>query len=244
MEIIKDLVQSIRNDSSISRILAGVHWTAVTSHNCGMASTVMSSKPHGEDTVRDAGNLEGKSARELANYLLSDNPLEASIGLASFNSLIELPKEGLIKINAFQYLVEKGKQKHVAIFGHFPYIADVRMTANKLDVYELSPEEGEHPLSEIPDLLPDAEIVAITSNSIINHTLDAILPYIKKGAFVGMVGPSTPLSPVLFEYGISMLSGVRVTDQDALYRSISQAAIFRQVEGVDLVTWLKYSAPD
>ncbi len=239
MIIFNDLIGSITRDSAIRQLLVGVHWTVVFSHNCGMASTVMSKNPHGEGRVRDAGELESRSALQLAQYVHSENTLEASIGLAAINSLIELPNHGLVEINAFKYLVERGEEKNVAVFGHFPYLDDLRKTSKQLIVFELNPIEGEHNLSEVPTLLPKADVVAITSNSLINHTLEGILPYIDKNAFVAMVGPSTPLSSVLFDYGISMLSGVRIVNETVLYQSVSQAAIFRQTKGTELITWIK-----
>jgi len=238
MKILDELIGSIKDDAPIRRIMVGVHWTAVSSRWCGLASTVMGAMPHGEGKVRDAGELENKSALELAGYTYSNNTLEASIGFASLNSLIELPSTGLVEINAFKYLVEKGKGKHMAVFGHFPYLDELRSSASQLTVFELTPVEGEHHLNEMPELLPDAEVIAITSNSLINHTLTEILPHITSGAFTALVGPTTPLSPVLFEFGIHMLSGIQVMDEAALFQSISQGAIFRQMQGDQLVTWL------
>lgn len=238
MKLFDALIGSIDQDAPIRRVLAGVHWTAVSSRGCGMASTVMEAKPHGEGKVRDAGKLETKTALELACYIYSDNTLEASIGFAALNSLITPPSAELVEINAFKYLVERGAGKHVAVFGHFPYLDELKTSASRLAVFELAPVAGEHHLNEVPKLLPDAEIVAITSNSLINHTLVEILPHIKTNAFVALVGPTTPLSPVLFDYGIHMLSGVQIMDEDALYQSIGQAAIFRQTRGAKLVTWI------
>lgn len=238
MKLFDELIGSIDQDASVRKVLAGVHWTAVSSRGCGMASTEMGSKPHGEDKVRDAGELEKKTTLELANYIFSKNTLEAGIGFAALNSLIELPSTGLVEINAFKYLVEKGVGKHVAVFGHFPYLDELRSSASRLTVFEMVPVAGEHHLNEVPKLLPYAEIVAITSNSLINHTLPEILPHIKTNAFTALVGPTTPLSPVLFDYGIHMLSGVQIVDEVALYQSISQAAIFRQTRGAKLVTWI------
>jgi hypothetical protein len=238
MKLFDELIGSIAQDAPVRRVFVGVHWTAVSSRGCGMALTVMGSKPHGEDKVRDAGELEKKTALELAHYVYCENTLEASIGFAALNSLIQPPSEGLVEINAFKYLVERGAGKHVAIFGHFPYLDELRSTASQVTVFELAPVAGEHHLNEAPKLLPDAEIVAITSNSLINHTLTEILPHIKTNAFIALVGPTTPLSQVLFDYGIHMLSGVQIVDEDALYLSVSQAAIFRQMWGVKQVIWI------
>jgi hypothetical protein len=204
-----------------------------------MASTVMSPKPHGEERVRDAGELQRKSAKELAGYMLSGNPIEASIGMAAFNSLNDFPKEKLTKVNAFKVVGEKGVGKHVAIFGHFPYLKDIKASASRTSVFELYPSGDELSLDDVPAVLPDARVVAITSTSIINHTLDAILPHLHKDAFTVLVGPSTPLSPILFDLGFNLLAGVYIVDEDALFQTIGQAAIFRQVRGADLITIAK-----
>jgi len=236
MKIIQDLLNPLGPDASIRRLLVGVHWTAVLSRHCGMASTVMSNKPHGESTVSGVGNLENLSARELAAYALSENTLEASIGLAALNSLIDIPEKNIVEVNAFQFLAEHGAGKTIAVFGHFPNAKGLQPTARQVIIFELNPAEGEHSLEEVPHLLPSADLVAITSNSIINHTLADILPHIRPGAFSILVGPSTPLSEVLFDYGLDMLAGARVTDSQLLFTSIGQGAIFRQVKGVNLIT--------
>jgi uncharacterized protein (DUF4213/DUF364 family) len=51
------------------------------------------------------------------------------------------------------------------------------------------------------------------------------------------LGPTTPLSPVLFDYGVSIASGAVVQQIDAVLRHVQQGANFRQVRraGVRLV---------
>jgi hypothetical protein len=51
-----------------------------------------------------------------------------------------------------------------------------------------------------------------------------------------VLGPTTPLSPVLFDYGVDMVSGTKVVDVEAVLRCISQGATFKQVKGVRLLT--------
>jgi uncharacterized protein (DUF4213/DUF364 family) len=51
-----------------------------------------------------------------------------------------------------------------------------------------------------------------------------------------VIGPSTPLSPVLFQHGVGIISGTRVVDEAAVLRTVGQGASFRQVEGVKLLT--------
>jgi uncharacterized protein (DUF4213/DUF364 family) len=56
-------------------------------------------------------------------------------------------------------------------------------------------------------------------------------------ALVMMLGPSTPLSPVFYNYGVSILSGTRVINEATVLRTVSQGATFQQVEGVRLLTF-------
>jgi uncharacterized protein (DUF4213/DUF364 family) len=92
---------------------------------------------------------------------------------------------------------------------------------------------------EAADLLPQADVVAITSSALINHSLDRLLGLAASGALVTLLGPSTPLSPLLFDYGISILAGARVVDEEAALRTITQGGSFQQVQGVQLVTYFK-----
>jgi uncharacterized protein (DUF4213/DUF364 family) len=90
MTILKDLIASLPDDVAVRSVQAGAHWTAVCSRYCGLASTVTGDRPHDQNRVRDVGRLHLKSARELAEYALSDNPLESSLGVAAINSLLDV----------------------------------------------------------------------------------------------------------------------------------------------------------
>ncbi len=90
-----------------------------------------------------------------------------------------------------------------------------------------------------PDLLPCADLVAITSSSLVNGTFDGLLALCPPHATVMLLGPSTPLSPALFDYGVDILSGARVVDEAAVLRTVGQGASFRQVEGVRLLTFVR-----
>ncbi|NLG70882.1 MAG: hypothetical protein GX495_02400, partial [Chloroflexi bacterium] len=78
--------------------------------------------------------------------------------------------------------------------------------------------------------------VALTGSALINHTLDRLLSYCRPEAQVMILGPSTPLSAVLFKHGATLLSGSVVVDEAAVFRTVSQGATFQQVEGVRRVT--------
>jgi hypothetical protein len=236
MSILDDLLSNLPDDAPVRSVLVGAHWTAVCSRHCGMAATLMGNQAHGHSKVRDVGRLHTKTTRELAEYARSDNLLEASIGVATINSLLEVDESQAVEINAVEMLIEHGRGKSVALVGHFPFIPKLRPAVGQLWVIEQHPIEGEFPEEASADLIPQADVVAITSSALINHTLDELLALCRPEALVMMLGPSTPLSPVLFAHGVSILSGSRVVDESAVLRTVGQGANFQQVEGVRLLT--------
>ena len=232
-----DLISSLSEDSAVREVHTCVFWTAVLAKHCGLASTFH--EPHPQHrAVKNAGNLTKLSALELAQYARSDNVLEASIGVAAINSLIDIDEARCVEENAFDVLALKGKDKDIAVVGHFPWIPELRSIARTLWVVEQNPQEGELPAEEAEEVLPQADVVGLTGTSLLNHTIDRLLD-LSKSSFVVMVGPTTPLSPVLFDYGVDILAGVNVIEADKTISSISQGAIFSQVEGVRLVTMAK-----
>jgi uncharacterized protein (DUF4213/DUF364 family) len=122
----------------------------------------------------------------------------------------------------------------VAVVGHFPWIPRLRKVARKLWVLEQRPQAGDLPAEAAEDILPKADVVAITGTSLMNHTAEKLLD-LAKGSFVVMVGPTTPLSTVLFDWGVDVISGVKVVEPEKVICSISEGAILRQMQGVKLL---------
>lgn len=232
MKILDDLVSSLEEDGIVREVYVCVFWTAVVSKHCGLASTLSEGHPY-HKTVRDPGKLRGKSALELAEYAKSDHLLEASIGMAAINSLIDIDESRCSEKNALNVLLEKGKGKNIAIVGHYPWLPKLREAAGNLWVIEKRPreEEGELPAEAAEEFLPQADVVGLTGTAFANHTIEKLLD-LSKGKFIVMIGPTSPLSPVLFDYGIDVIGGAQVVDPEKTIRSISEGATHTQTEGV------------
>lgn len=237
MSILDNLLDSLEGDAPIRNVLVGVHWTLVCSRRCGLASTINNHLPHGRAAVRDVGSLHQKSARQLAEYARSDNLLEASLGVAAINSLLPVNESQAVEINALHILSEHGRDKGVALVGHFPFIPRLRPMVGQLWVIELNPAGDDYPAEAAAEYIPQADVVAITSSALINHSIDDLLALCRPESLVMMLGPSTPLSPVLFNHGVDILAGSIVVDEASVVRSVGQGASFQQVEGVRLLTF-------
>jgi uncharacterized protein len=223
----------------VQNVIVGLHWTLVKSKQAGLASTLFADGPHGHGGIREVGNLQKKSAQELASWLRSDNLLEASLGMAAINSLIELDTSNVVEINAADVIAKECQNKNLVVVGHFPFVDRMKSIARNCWVIEKKPLEGDFSEDAASTYLPQADMIAITATAFINHTMNGLLALRNQSAKIVVLGPSTPLTPVLFDFGITFLSGSRIIDEKAAITTIQQGAIFPQVKGTQLFTMVK-----
>lgn len=237
MKILENILDTLpKQIIPVRKVIIGVHWTLVSSKYCGLGSTLVGEGPHGHSQVRDVGVLHQKSAQELAHWILSDNLLEASVGIAALNSLIEVDENQLEQVNAADVIARESRDKNLVVVGHFPFVDRVKTLAKNCWVIEKRPFGDDFPEVASQEFIPQADVIAITGTAFINHSMAGLLSLCRPESLVMVLGPSTPLSPLLFNYGISFLSGSRVIDEDAALITIQQGASFPQVNGVQLVT--------
>ena len=240
MKILGDLIFSLKgNEFPVKSVHTCVFWTTVISKHCGLSSTFRDEGPSHDRGVRDVGGLTWKTALELAEYAKSKSLLEASIGMATINSLIDIDESRCIEKNAFEIILEKGQGKNVAVVGHFPWIPKLRGKIQNLWVFEQRLRDRDLPVAEADQILPQCDVVGITGTSFINHTIERLLDLCKDDAYIVLIGPTSPLSPLLFDYGIDAICGSKVLDVDKVIRSISEGATFKEVTGVRLLTLAK-----
>jgi uncharacterized protein (DUF4213/DUF364 family) len=241
--IIEALLENLDTDAPVRQVLVGAFWTAVVLDThpvcCGLASTLRPATHPGGPPVPHAGHLLEHSGRKLAEWLRSSSILEASIGMAAFNALLEVDEATCTEVNAEDVILERGTRQRVAIVGHFPFVEPVRRAAAECWVLELHPRPGDVPAEQAGEILPQADVVALTGTSLINHTFDELIALCRSDAFVILLGASAPLSPALFEYHVDAVSGTQVVDVPAALQAVGQGATFRQIPGKRLLTMMR-----
>jgi len=196
-----------------------------------------------DEATCDVAAFQKLTTADLACLILSPRSLEAAIGMAALNSALDLsPIENrLQQVNAFDILLHRGKNKNISIIGHFPFVEHLKKAgiARNLWVFELKPKTDDDLLPEqIPVYVPESDIVLMSGTTLIHHTFEAISSFFN-GSFNIMAGPSTPLSPILFDFGIDMISGTVVTDTEKARESFSRGAKFREAQGLRFVSLFK-----
>jgi uncharacterized protein len=231
-------------DGTVADVRVGAFWTAVVveaheGRRCGLAATLREEDHiHGSGPdVRNAGALAGGSARELAVLVSAERVMERAIGMAALNALLPRLEAKWTEGNAEEILAQRGAGKRVAIVGHFPFTDSLRSRVGTLWVLEQNPHGDDLPAEAAPDVIPQADVLAITGTTLLNNTFAGLMALRRPDAWTMLLGPSTPLASVMFDYGLDMLSGAVVTDVDAVLVAVSQGAGFRQVQkaGVQLV---------
>lgn len=240
MRILDDLISALQPGATVKDIRQGLFHTGVLTRYCGLAATLPRDALRQEaPMVREPGTLLDKNPLDLAKLAYSNSILEAAIGMATINSLLELDDPSSLELNAAELIREKGKGKRVAIIGHFPFVPKIREISKELWVIEKNPRENDLSESEADKIIPKADVVAITGTALTNHSIDHLLELCNSKAFIVLLGDTAPLSPILFDHNIDAVSGTKVVDFDLALRCVSQGANYRQIKGIKRLTLLK-----
>ena len=101
------------------------------------------------------------------------------------------------------------------VVGHFPGLERTLRDVADLYVFERVQRPGDYPDSAFEYLAPDLDAVFITASALVNKTMPRLLE-LASGLDTIIVGPSTPMTPTLFDAGATTLSGFIPTDPAGL----------------------------
>ncbi len=244
METLNDILRSLPADAPISEVRRGPHFNAVISRHFGLSSSMSQDVCCTEELTPPApkASFTEMSALELARFSLSDKVSEASLGIAAINSLIDVDVGNCSDVDGLQLIYDMAGDKNVSVIGHFPFLERLSKVARNLWIIEKHPRPGDVTEEEGRNYLPQSDIVVISGTTLINHTLKEILQLCKKKSVRMLLGPSTPMSAVLFDHGIDILSGSVVTDTMTALKHISEGANFirlKKTGAVRFVTMVK-----
>lgn len=195
----------------------------------------------------------GMKLKELAACIKSWNLEEASVGLAAVNAYYNaepVARANGAPLTASRYGEDRihdpfisyqnaVRGKKVASVGHFHYLEQLFRPVCDLSILEFEPKEGDYPVYAAEYILPDCDYVILTSAALINKTMPRLLALSGQAKII-VVGPSTPLSPVLREFGVSDLSGFVIKDGDKA-RGICSGTDGRKIYTSGQKTSLRFS---
>jgi uncharacterized protein (DUF4213/DUF364 family) len=210
---------------SIEILSLGLGYTAVTTSNggVGLSYTYFGDKKSCM-VLNKHIDYEGRSADQLLEKIKSDNTVERSMALALINALnykaaLKLPEDedNTLMFDKF----EIGHGCKVAMVGYFgPMVRNFKKTGVLLEILDISRGLGQK--KEFYDKLMNwAEVLLLTSTSVLNNSTEEILAQTGKKIKTVMLGPSTPMVTQAFEHlPVHMLAGTVPVDKEKTLKAI------------------------
>ena len=229
--ILADLYERITPEAKSRKIIdlrIGRGYIGVRLDNdyTGIAAVLFDALPHGCTVVPAAGNFAGSPATNLLQYLVGGkNPLEIAIGLATANALIEPPTTDAVDDREATTYLNLQKGVKVAMVGLFtPLVARIRATGAELTVIEKNSARMEIlGDAEKKDALNSCDVAIITATTLLNNTFEETINLLGMPHAVAIMGPSTPLMPVIFRNTpVTHLGGAVVADPLRVMQFISE----------------------
>lgn len=181
-----------------------------------------------------AGTLAKKHILELTRLMLSDHPLEKSVGIAAVNALSqtimcnEPENYRFSKTDFLDLLPFNGQRLNVGMVGNIgPFIPFLLAHSGSLTIVDdnpaLSPgfQLGGHIISRDISDLADVDILIITGSSAAVADFDGVIASVRSARFIGVVGPSSGWLPdPAFRRGVHAVAATRIIDISGARRAI------------------------
>jgi hypothetical protein len=210
---------------NVDLLYLGLGYTAaVTSDGgIGIAYTYFDNKTSCM-VLNEAVDYENRPASELLEKIKSDAAIEKSMALALINALnyedaLKLPedKDNTILFERFNIQPDT----NVAMVGYFRPLVD-RFRKQNIPLEILDASRG---LGNIHDFYKKlgnwADVLLLTSTSILNNTTEEILSHLHENVKTAMLGPSTPMVAEAFAHlPVHMLAGTVPLDSENVIKAV------------------------
>lgn len=224
-----ELLDSVPATALVKSFTYGEHWLMVESDAGGLGLAQHFPLVQGmPESCLSRYKIVGQPLRRVAEQLKSWDFNAASIGLAALNAanntlaLVDRSPLSMATThsrgNAFDFFMSEAAGKKVAVVGHFPGLKQLRRLC-ELSILERRPQPGDLPDTAAEYILPQQDVVFITGTTFINKTITRLLE-LARNAKIRLVGPSTPMNPLLFAHGLSSLSGLVVADVQGVINAL------------------------
>ena len=238
--ILPALVSALKNDLGptleeieVKDVRIGLAYTGVLlSENYGGVACTPLYEFSGCPALGFAGSLKGKTADKVLELALSENPLEAAIGIATANALshmlqnLEPENFPVSNIDVLDLIKPEDRVAMVGYFG--PLVPKILKITEKLTVLEKreieSPQTRTLPSEKAREVLPVSDVIILSASTLANRTFDELLSLRGAAREVLLLGPSAPLYPEpFFQRGITAVMGTRIFDSLAMLTVVSEA---------------------
>jgi uncharacterized protein (DUF4213/DUF364 family) len=210
---------------TIDTLSLGLGYTAVTTSDSGigLSYTYFGDKKSCM-VLNEYIDYEAKPASLLLEKIKSDNSIERSMALALINALnydeaLALPEDNDNNIMYDKFKISTDTK--IAMIGFFgPLVRNFKEKKVPLEILDESRGLG-HKKDFYHKLGNWAEVLLLTSTSILNQSTEEILANVGGKVKTVMLGPSTPMAAKAFEHlPVHMLAGTVPIDKDKTLKAV------------------------
>ncbi len=239
-DIVEAMLRSLaRPDASVEEIVHGPKFVAVTVEGRTGLASLLGAQPSQSDILLMEG-IVGQRSAQAAELLLDRSPFAVCLGMAALNAA-NSPEPGMCQGDATpaeELIARAGQGKQVGLVGEFPFTDRLRSKVASLYLFELREGPGIVPGDQRENVLARLDVLAVTGTALLTREMGYYLAH-ARGATVIVLGPTTPLSPALFSFGVDHLCGSLVTDRASVLDGVRAGAPFKTIKkggGIRFIT--------
>jgi uncharacterized protein (DUF4213/DUF364 family) len=203
-------------------MLLGLNWSVAEARTSGICFSPVD-PPR---TLAFPGTLAGRPTADLAPWVRSFDPCEATVGCAVINAVVNdegnrciarsepIRGAGPSHLRVFEHFASRLDGADVVVVGRYPGL-DALWEGRRYACIERRPTPGTLPDAAAEYVLPRADWVFLTGSAIANKTLPRLLE-LGRRATVVLLGPSVPWLSEWADFGVDYLAGVVVRDPEKL----------------------------
>ncbi|MES9979531.1 MAG: DUF364 domain-containing protein, partial [Candidatus Thiodiazotropha sp. 6PLUC5] len=192
------LLNQLSDSGEVKEVLIGLTWTLAR----GSSSLGLAMSPGTMTRVLPwSGTLRGQDLQQLATWVKSWNPYEATVGMACINAVLNnqnslaesatpLFPTGPANLSVFEYFRPRLSGKKVVVIGRYPGIETLESDDIELIILERNSTENDLPDPAAEYVLRDADWVFLSATTLINKTFPRLAELSAKAKMV-LMGPTT-----------------------------------------------------
>ncbi len=165
--------------------------------------------------------MQGLAALKLLELLPSSDPIQAALGLATLNALVN--NSAPAQPGDLMEILELRPDDRVAMVGHFrPLLPRLQARVAEIQIYqeddpELLPPEA------APEGVAHSTVALITASALLNGSLPALLEAASGCRECVLLGPTTPLLSQAFKgSSLTLLSGIQIPAPEPILGIVSE----------------------
>jgi uncharacterized protein (DUF4213/DUF364 family) len=246
-ELVRKMLQFMpRPEAKIEQVVAGSKFIAVVAGGRMALSSLLGAQP----TQHESGLTEtliGKTAAQAAGLLSANSPFSICLGMAALNAASTPDPASVVESgeSAETLISQLGRDATVGLVGDFPFVGRLRQKVGSLHLFELRDTPGAVPADQWASVLPHLDVLAITATTLLTRNMAYFLTLARQAAIV-VLGPTTPRSCALFEFGADYLCGSVIVDHHRVLEGIRAGWPFKAIKkkgGIKFTCWRLQDCP-